>query len=61
VRQNAAANIRIEHLARPGPTIEDNPNHFVVVRVDGTKLSLEVVATRPAPYRPYGRERIELE
>jgi len=50
-----------EHLARPGATIEDNPNHFVVVRVDGAKLSLEVVAARREPFRPYGRERTKLE
>lgn len=61
LKENAAARVRVEHLARPGSTIEDNPNHFVVVRVDGTKLSLEVVAAKREPFRPYGRERIELE
>jgi hypothetical protein len=60
LQENAAARVRVEHLARPGPTIEDNPHHFVIVRVDGTKLSLEVVAAPREPFRPYGRERIDL-
>ncbi|HUK37391.1 MAG TPA: metallophosphoesterase [Vicinamibacterales bacterium] len=60
LQENAGQHVRIEHLAKPGPSIEDNPHHFVIVRVDGTKLSLEVVATSASPFRPYGRERIDL-
>jgi 3',5'-cyclic AMP phosphodiesterase CpdA len=60
LRENAATNVRVEHLMRPGATIEENPNHFVAIRVDGTKLSLEVVAPQAVQYRPYGRERIDL-
>jgi 3',5'-cyclic AMP phosphodiesterase CpdA len=55
LQENASARVRVEHLARPGLTVEDNPNHFVVIRVDGAKLSLEVVAARSKPFRPYGR------
>jgi hypothetical protein len=50
---NPAAKIRLEHLVRPGATQDQNPHHFVVVRVDGDRLSLEVVASREAPYTPY--------
>jgi hypothetical protein len=52
---NASPNdrIRVEHLTRPGSTADDNPHHFVVVRVDGERLSVEVVAAREAPYTPY--------
>jgi 3',5'-cyclic AMP phosphodiesterase CpdA len=56
----ASQNVRVEHLTKPGPTIPDNPHHFVVVRVNGDKLSLEVVATGAPRYQPYGRRRIDL-
>lgn len=57
---NAARNVRVEHLIKPGREVADNPHHFVIVRVDGDRLSLEVVSTGPAPYRPYGLERVNL-
>jgi hypothetical protein len=57
----AAENVRVEHLAMPGRTIPDNPNHFVVVQVDGDKLSVETIAMGNAPFTPYnGRAEIDL-
>jgi Calcineurin-like phosphoesterase len=56
----SAAQVRVEHLIRPGATAADNPNHFIVVQVDGDKLSLEVIGVGPKPYRPYGRDRLDL-
>jgi hypothetical protein len=53
-------NVRIEHLLKPGPLVEDNPHHFLIVRVDGDRLSLEVVGTGPAPFIPYGRQQVDL-
>jgi hypothetical protein len=50
---NATANVKVEHLTKPGPTGLENPHHFVVVRVDGDQLSLEVVGTGERPYTPY--------
>ncbi|HET7697270.1 MAG TPA: metallophosphoesterase [Vicinamibacterales bacterium] len=49
----AAANVKVEHLMKPGMTPAENPHHFVVIQVDGDKLLLEVVGTGPAPYAPY--------
>lgn len=46
--------VRVEHLTKPGATADENPHHFVVVQVDGDRLSVEVVGIGPAPYRPYG-------
>jgi hypothetical protein len=62
VRADAAANIRIEHLVKPGDTIDENPHHFVLIRVDGEQLSAEVIAARDAPYTPYkdGRSKVPL-
>ena len=57
---NAARKVRIEHLIKPGPAISDNPHHFVIVRVDGEHVSLEVVATGTTSFMPYGKRRIDL-
>jgi hypothetical protein len=58
----ARENVRVEHLARPGRTIEENPHHFVVIQVDGSRLSLEVIALGGAPFAPYGgKARVELQ
>jgi hypothetical protein len=58
----ARENVRVEHLMKPGSTPEENPHHFVVVQVDGDRLSLEVVGVGPAAYTPYPgkRSRIDL-
>ena len=46
---------------KPGPTRNDNPHHFLVIRVDGDRLSLEVIAIGGAPYAPYkGHAKIDL-
>jgi hypothetical protein len=56
----AANQVRVEHLAKPGATIEDNPHHFLVIQVDGDRISVETVGVRP--YAPYGgRSRIDLQ
>jgi len=56
----AADKVAVEHLAKPGATAADNPHHFVVIQVDGDRLSLEVVGSG-AKFAPYsGRSRIDL-
>jgi hypothetical protein len=56
-----ASNVRVEHVAAPGPTQADNPHHFVVIQVDGDRLSLEVVGIGAAPFTPYnGSARVSL-
>jgi hypothetical protein len=60
VAANAAQGVRVDHLVKPGTTLE-NPHHFVVVQVDGDRLSLEVIGTGPTPYTPYkGSAKIAL-
>jgi hypothetical protein len=53
VAANAAEGVRVDHLMKPGSTPDENPHHFVVVRVDGDRLSLEVIGTGPVAYTPY--------
>jgi hypothetical protein len=57
-----AENIRVEHLMKPGETPGSNPHHFVLIRVDGDRLSLEVIGTGDTPYTPYpgGQSKIAL-
>jgi len=60
VAAGAAQNVRVEHLVKPGAPA-DNPHHFVVVQVDGDRLSLEVIGTGPTAYTPYnGKATIAL-
>ena len=57
----AAQHVRVEHLVKPKPVATDNPHHFVVVQVDGDKLSLEVVGLGPAEFAPFaGKSRVSL-
>jgi 3',5'-cyclic AMP phosphodiesterase CpdA len=59
--EGAAQNVRVEHLVTPGRTIPENPHHFIVVQVDGDRLSLEAIAAGNAPFTPYnGRSQVEL-
>jgi hypothetical protein len=59
---SAAQKVRVEHLAKPGTAVADNPHHFVVVQVDGDRLSIEVVGTGPTQFKPYkGKARVTLE
>ena len=57
----AADKVSVEHLMRPGRDEKDNPHHFVVVRVDGERLSLEVITTAATEYLPYGTKLVELD
>jgi Calcineurin-like phosphoesterase len=60
VAANAAQNVRVDHLMKPGAPA-DNPHHFVVIQVDGDRLSLQVIGTGPTAYTPYnGSAKIAL-
>jgi hypothetical protein len=60
LRSTASERVAVEHIAKPGLTLADSPHHFVVIQVDGDRLSLEVVSSG-AVFAPYnGRSRIEL-
>ena len=55
VAASGADSARVDHLVRPGMERGDNPYHFVVVHVDGDRISLELQSvdwgTGFAPYR----------
>jgi hypothetical protein len=57
----SSQHVRVEHLMKPGAPA-DNPHHFVVIQVDGDRLSLEVVGTGPTAYTPYnGSAKLALQ
>jgi len=57
----AEQNLRLEHLAHPEAEVGANPNHFLVIQVDGEKLAVEVVASRGRRYMPYnGQAHVDL-
>ena len=62
IAKSPEAKITLEHLARPGPKPGDNPYHFVVVRVDGTALSLEVIGVDwGSTFKPYQTNSVILK
>jgi hypothetical protein len=58
----ATERVRVAHLTKPSPIAADNPHHFVIVQVDGERLSLEVVGIGSSPFAPFdGKSRIDLD
>jgi 3',5'-cyclic AMP phosphodiesterase CpdA len=54
LRSGAAQKVSVEHLVKPGPEPGDNPYHYVVVRVDGDDIQLEVIGVDwGKDFRPY--------
>jgi len=56
-----AEQVDLEHLVRPGLTVAENPDHFLVLTVDGARLSVEVFAPGEPAFGPYGAGRASLD
>jgi hypothetical protein len=53
-----ANGVTLEQLSQPGPEPGDNPHHFLVVRVDGDHLEMDVVGVDwGTGYQPYRSNR----
>jgi hypothetical protein len=63
IAASPAENIRVEHLMKPGASAAENPHHFVLIQVDGDRLSLQVIGTGETEYLPYpgGLSKVSLE
>jgi len=58
---NKESRVRLEHLVKPGYDRGDNPYHYVVVKVDGEQMSLEVIGVDwGSNYKPYTSHKTEL-
>jgi hypothetical protein len=56
-----ASRVVLEHLARPSADSAGNPYHYVVVHVDGEKISLDVVGVDWGKgFAPYGTSSVTL-
>jgi hypothetical protein len=60
--EGAASQVRVEHLVKPGATNAENPNHFVIIDVDGEHIDEEVVALGEVPFKPFeDKARLKLD
>ena len=58
---NKANKVSLEHLVKPGVDRGSNPYHYLIVRVDGDHLDMEVFAVDwGAGFQPYRSNEVEL-
>jgi len=61
VRSNQALRLALEHLVKPGLFPGENPYHYVIARVDGERMDLEIVGVDfGANWKPYRSNRARL-
>jgi hypothetical protein len=62
LKANAANKVTLEHLVKPGLDPGSNPYHYVIVRVDGDQLSMEVIGVDwGRNFAPYHSNEVELQ
>lgn len=61
IREAGADSTRLTHLVKPGVSAGDNPYHFLIVHVDGTRLWFDVVGVDwGRDFAPYRSARVVL-
>lgn len=61
MQDGRALRVAVEHVVRPSRDVNANPFHYVVVHVDGTQISLEVVGVGSGRgFAPYRTKRVVL-
>jgi hypothetical protein len=61
IRDNASSQLKLEHLVKPEVDPGANPHHFVVVHVDGPKITLEVVGVYwGSGFQPYRSATVQI-
>lgn len=62
LKANQAAKVQVEHLVRPGLSPGDNPHHFVILIVDGERMTIEVVGVDwGTGFNPYRSNKYDFE
>jgi Calcineurin-like phosphoesterase len=62
LKANEASKVELKHLVKPGVERGANPYHYLIVRVDGEKLDMQVIAVDwGAGYEPYRSNKVSLE
>jgi 3',5'-cyclic AMP phosphodiesterase CpdA len=60
--EGAGAHVAVEHLVKPGADSTGNPHHYLVVHVDGSTLSIEVVGVGwGSSFAPYPGGRLSIQ
>ena len=61
LKADEASKVKLDHLVKPGVDRGSNPFHYLIVRVDGEKLDLQVVAVDwGTGFQPYRSNSVEL-
>jgi len=61
LKANEANKVTLQHLVKPSVERGLNPYHFVIVRVDGEKLDMEVISVDwGSGFQPYRSNKVEL-
>lgn len=62
LKANQGIKVQLQHLVKPGPEGTLSPYHFVVIHVDGERISLEVFGVGGgAGFHPYPGKQVELQ
>jgi hypothetical protein len=62
LKTNEGDKVSLEHLVRPGMDLGDNPYHYLLVTVDGDRLSVEIVGVDwGRGFQPYRSNRTDLQ
>jgi len=62
LKANEASKVTLQHLVKPSVERGLNPYHFVIVRVDGEKLDIEVFGVDVGSgFQPYRSNKVELQ
>ena len=62
LKANAANKVTLDHLVRPSVDRGQNPYHYLLVRVDGEKLDMEVLSVDwGAGFSPYRSNKVGLQ
>lgn len=61
LKTNESSKVNLEHLVKPGSDRGSTPYHYLVVRVDGEKLDMEVVSVDwGTGFEPYRSNKVSL-
>jgi hypothetical protein len=62
LKQNEASKVKLEHLVKPGVDRGSNPYHYLIVRVDGESLDMQVISVDwGTGFAPYRSNKVELQ
>lgn len=62
LKANEASKVTLDHVVKPSVDRGLNPYHYVIVRVDGDRLDMEVVSVDwGAGFAPYRSNKVELQ